>query len=201
MPSLTASNPFSQPYRSLQIATLKLQFDVTMGAVGAYYRCEMARMVQGHGCTYCSQPFDTDVSTDAKYPFISPVCNCTLCGECINGCLSQIVETKIFTVGCPLCRKPKAWNVRHLVPNKHLANLLHDMKRVVKNEGKDECHGGGDNYDDEENYDDDENQNESGLNDGGGKISGDNANTRIDDQEKRNDSIDEFENLARKRKK
>jgi hypothetical protein len=115
-----------------------------MNASGVYYHREMDRMVNGHGCIVCSQAYETDVWTDLRYPYISPVCKCTLCRACIDERLAQIVGTnKVYTVECPLCEKPKAWNKRNLVPNKQLANLLHDMKRVIANAGKDECHGGG----------------------------------------------------------
>lgn len=138
----TVTMPPDDTSRKL-IAKVHFELDERMGTVGEYYRREMKRMIDGHGgCTYCSQAFDTDVSTDAKYPYISPTCRCTLCRECIDVCMSQIVDTKQYTVGCPLCRQEKAWNTRRLVPNKLLANLLHDMKRVYSDEGKDECHGG-----------------------------------------------------------
>lgn len=111
-----------------------------MAASGAYYRREMTRLIKGHGCTLCTEEFETDLPTDLKYPYVSPVCRCTLCRACVDGCVP--VEKKGWTADCPLCAVPKAWNMRNLVPNRHVANLLHDMKRVVADEGKDEYHGG-----------------------------------------------------------
>jgi hypothetical protein len=96
-------------------------------------------MTNGHGCTVRSEAFETDVTTDRRCPHISPVCKCTLCKACVDGSPAQTEHT----VGCPLCQEPRAWNKRKLVPNRHLANLLHDMKRVLTNAGKDECRGGG----------------------------------------------------------
>ena len=112
-----------------------------MAASGAYYHREMNRLINGHGCTLCTEEFETDLPTDLKYPYISPVCKCTLCRACIDRCVI-VEEGKRWTADCPLCGVQKAWEMRNLAPNRHVANLLHDMKRVVKNAGKDEYHGG-----------------------------------------------------------
>lgn len=172
-----------------------------MGPIGAYYRSEMSRMLRGYGCTYCSQEFETNDPADLRYPLISPVCKCTLCRACIDRqCLAQIVPTKLNTVSCPLCRTEQAWNINTLVPNRHLANLLDDMRRVVMNEGKDDCHGGDGGYVNDSGGDDSSNNDDDGG--GGGKKRGDKtggSGAGGDDEEKDNDDSRE-KHVAQKRK-
>jgi hypothetical protein len=81
--------------------------NVIMGATGVYYRREMQRMLLGYGCILCERGFETSDKTNARYPYISPVCKHTLCKLCLDKTISWILVREFRTVDCPFCRKEK----------------------------------------------------------------------------------------------
>jgi hypothetical protein len=143
------------------IFTLNLIDFSTMEHNGSYYAGEIRSLIMCHGdCNMCGLGFEVEHETDPRYPYVSPVCKCTLCRACINECVPKVASSKIYMYGCPACYKDQAWNLKNLLPNRPFANLLSGMDRAIANspkessaasdgnDGHEDDHSNGGDYDD-----------------------------------------------------
>jgi hypothetical protein len=87
----------------------------------------------------CLHEFETTEDNQKFYPHISPVCCCTVCRSCIDGRAELEREKrnwKGYSVLCPACLTDNAFNLRKLVPNRSLANVLAETRRLLENGNK-----------------------------------------------------------------
>jgi len=102
-----------------------------------YYRSGMGVLLKNNCCRgdLCMKPFECEDRSEWHFPYISQVCFCTLCQKCVHAqneaALQENPKWKGYVVQCMLCGTLKAWNIRKLVPNIALANMLEETRRLA----------------------------------------------------------------------
>jgi hypothetical protein len=80
----------------------------------------------------CLEEYETKNLQLQYFPYISPKCGCTICKKCIDGTVEREADDwKGYTIACPPCFVEKAFNLRHLVPNRGLASALQETRRLM----------------------------------------------------------------------
>jgi len=103
----------------------------------SYYHTGMEVLLKNNCCRglQCMSPFDCNDKSEWNFPYISPVCYCTLCQKCVHAQNEAALEGnpkwKGYVVECMLCGTLKAWNIRKLVPNMALASMLEETRRLA----------------------------------------------------------------------
>jgi hypothetical protein len=102
----------------------------------SFYRTGLELLLKNNCCkgNGCLKPFECEDKLMAHFPYISPVCACTLCQKCVHAQTEAALEDnpnwKGYVVQCGLCGTLKSWNIRKLVPNMALASMLEEIRRL-----------------------------------------------------------------------
>ena len=94
----------------------------------------LAVILQNNCCHGCMLEFETGFG-DAQYPFISGVCSCTVCRRCLDARVEAERGAngnwKGWCICCPICETDNAFNLRKLVKNMALANVLAELRLLM----------------------------------------------------------------------
>ena len=116
----------------------------------------LAVILQNSCCLGCMLDFERGFG-DARYPFISGVCSCTVCGQCLDARVEAergpTVTWKGWCVHCQIGDVDNAFDLRKLVKNMALATVLAEIGRLIDrqpdNGDDDHSNGGVDYYKDD----------------------------------------------------
>ena len=117
----------------------------------------LAVILQNSCCLGCMQDFETGFG-DARYPFISGVCSCTVCRRCLDARVeaergeNPAASWKGGCICCPVCDTDRAFNMKKLVKNMALAVVLAEIGRLIDRQpdnGDDDLSNVGDDYEDD----------------------------------------------------
>ena len=95
----------------------------------------LAVIFQKSCCLGCMLDFETSIG-DVHYPFILSVCNHTVCRRCLDARVEvergkPAATWKGRCIRCPICEEDRAFNLRKLVKNMALANVLAEIGRLI----------------------------------------------------------------------
>ena len=94
----------------------------------------LAVILQNNCCLGCMLEFETSL-WDTHYLFISGVCNPTVCRCCLDARVEAerglTASWRDGCICCPICEVDRAFNMRKLVKNMALANVLAEIRRLM----------------------------------------------------------------------
>jgi hypothetical protein len=96
-------------------------------------------MLANNGCRVegCGAQYETDPA-DPHFPFISGVCYHTICKRCIDRTVEEergkTASWKGYSISCPVCGENKAFNLRKLIKNAALADIIYELVIVERAE-------------------------------------------------------------------
>jgi hypothetical protein len=101
-----------------------------------HYEAALALILRNNCCSSqeCVQDFENKSYPWAFFPYISTKCNCTICKHCLDRVVEKQADNWTgWTIPCPACYEERAFNLRQLVPNVALTEIIYDTRRLLNN--------------------------------------------------------------------